>query len=304
MLTKEIVEKFIEVKLEMPDWREQLSNSKLNFFLELIKRYKQKIYYQNFSYSVKSVEEMTTPTEESSIYDVTQTPGAACIQMNYFTQALLEYLGYDAFLVSAPVDVIPHANNHMVVIIRIPDSGKTELYMVDAGLPWPVPEAVNLNKLPNVVQAGGFKLAYRFNSETNKYERVVIGGDPIKSGNDFSSETEEKVDITFDLNPLKFKDFVEAMRITFTEPQSTFFLNMAFMFRFISLKSAGDFEYVSCFARTMVVGTNTDRQVFTYETFTDMVPDILKYFPKMDPAQVQLACEKFEKQRLADKGSD
>jgi hypothetical protein len=303
MLTEETVEKFLGVKLGLSGWKEELKKSKLNFFHMLIKRFKLKIYYQNFSYSVTPVEEMKTPTKESAIYEVTETPGAACIQMNYFIQALLEYLGYDAVLVSAPVAVIPHANNHMVVITRIPDSGKTELLMVDAGLPWPIPEAINLNKLPHITRAGGFKLMYRFNKKTERYERVVIGGDPVKKGK-FESETDEIADITFDLNPLKFEDFVEAMRITFTEPKSTFFLNMPFVFRFISLESIDNFEYACCFARCITVGKTDSRQVFTYDTYPEMVPDVLKYFPKMDPAQVRDAFEIYEERRLAAGGAD
>ncbi|CAG7830980.1 unnamed protein product, partial [Allacma fusca] len=124
--------------------------------------------------------------------------------------------------------------SHIINIVRFPKTepgvtsspdDKTDfvLYMIDVGFARPAPGKVNLNELPHSYKCGGFTIQLRYNPELERYERILIGGNPIKGK--FESPDETYLDAHFTITPRKFEEFDQTMTWIFNDPAYSFFLN-------------------------------------------------------------------------------
>ena len=123
--------------------------------------------------------EREAPTIENIIKQELETGGGACIQINYFLKLVLDHLGFDAVAVAgevvSPALTIPR--NHVMTVVRL----NNDLYLVDHGYGGrPIPEPINLSRLPYTYRTGGFDIEYRFNDELKRYERISHLGCPLK----------------------------------------------------------------------------------------------------------------------------
>ncbi|CAG7818489.1 unnamed protein product [Allacma fusca] len=207
-------------------------------------------------------------------------------------------MGYNVHPVGAQSLTLDLPNNHVFLVVHIPssddgdESSDGDMYLVDVGFPWPINGPINLKLLPLEYEAGGFKIRYQFNEDENIYQRVLIGGDPIN--NEFDDKNEARIDMNFELKPQDFKDFGDTMNIIFSDSEVSFFLNTTLLFRYITLEDENNFEYVCCLGRKIILGTATTRQIHSYETYNEMIPDVLKYFPKLDADELAEACDVYQ----------
>ncbi|CAG7785313.1 unnamed protein product, partial [Allacma fusca] len=303
MLSEEQAAKFIEEKLLIPEWREEIKKSKFNFLVKLENRYLEKMHYENISWGAKTLEELKPPSKEEVIYQCLETGGGACIQLNYFLRLLLEVLGYDVFNVGCKTMTVEDDTAHMIVIIRMPKTeegvvsspeNKTDhvLYMSDPGFARPAPGLINLDLLPHTYQSGGFTVQHRFNDELQRYERYLIGGDPIKGK--FSSPDETYWESCFQTVPYKFEDFDRCMTSIFNDPKFSFFLNTTFLFRHLSVRDINNVEYVSIRGRTVTTGNSSGLESFKCETYDELIPHIEKYFPNLNRDNIRKAVANYK----------
>ena len=131
---------------------------------------------------------------ESCIESVLVDGGGVCLQNNYFMYLLLKSMGFDTFVVGCSTIDVSLENNHILVIVRLSATlalsysqwtavegfGLDDLYMIDVGWVRPIPCPVHLNRLPFSYRAAGFEVRFQFNPSENKYEVLLVGGDPLK----------------------------------------------------------------------------------------------------------------------------
>ncbi|CAG7821517.1 unnamed protein product [Allacma fusca] len=295
MLSGDKIEKFIEERLGIRDWAEQLEKSKLEFLTVLYRRYRLVMYFENTFMGTNPPEEQRGPKMSDVVYRATETAGGVCMHLNFFMNILLTHLGYNVHPIGAKCLSLDLPNNHIFLLVRFSnpgEAGNTDKYLVDVGFPWPISGPINLQQLPYEYNAGGFKIRYEFNEELSVYERVLTGGDPINR--EYDDKNEEKVDMRFDLEPRKFEDFGDTMEVIFGDADRSFFLNTTLMFRYVTLEDENNYEYICCMGRKIIFGSAMRREIQTYETYVEMAPDILKHFPQLKPDVVLKACELFD----------
>jgi hypothetical protein len=99
---------------------------------------------------------------------------------------------------------------------------------------------------------------------------------------DFQEEsTEEQVVYTFDLLPRTLDHFQERYEVLLQKPEHRFLRNLV-LFRYLDIREGESSVFASVWnTAAVVIGTETDRRLRLYQNLEEMIPDLLKLFPKL-----------------------
>lgn len=105
--------------------------------------------------------------------------------------------------------------------------------------------------------------------------------------------------MTYNLqSPKQLSDFDDEFTIIFTDRKDYFFCNTIFLYKFLTITTATEFEFVSFRGRTFIHGTCNDRSERKFESYAEMSDDILSWFSNIDECILRKALANYDLKRI------
>jgi len=304
---------FLDDVLELPaGWEGTQQNDPLEFLRLFLEHHARHIPFQNVTMAAVKKEKRAAPTEEDIITQGLSGIGGCCINLNFFTKILFKALGLDSHAIKGTHNFAPVEGTHCMVVVKLGDGN---VYMVEAGGAFPILDPVPMQNLPfRILSAGGFPYEFRQISD-DLVARFHIGGGLL--GGQYVDDKTEMKRTSWDMISREFSEFDHPMFETFTNPVNSALLRGPMMCRYFfpeevdkmlqeelapknGTTATHDFPalttksdvFVFAFKRRLIIGDALARRlVKEYENYKEMAPDLIKYFPMLDPAEVDKACE-------------
>ena len=93
------------------------------------------------------------------------------------------------------------------------------------------------------------------------------------------------------------------MGAIFTDPSVCYFLNTVLLSRYLEIRGKDDYLFVNFMGRTLTVMTSEGWVMAQerFETYMDMMPAILEYFPMLSRDALERALMNYEQRQLKHK---